>query len=268
MACSCATPAQQFTVNTPQGKETIYPPVYELPAGREQEVQDAWKDLLAGYGLPFSRLELDPLLSTPRSLPEGLSGRINLSGLAPRNSLKEMEAKEAVRNFIERTRGILGGDPQGGAEGVKDLSLLSFTSSSNSYKLTYQQASYPFAPADGYGELRLTIDKNGFLLDWSSSLIPRVDLPASPLVKTDELIEKLLHRELTYTTIAGQPQTYRISEREQIIVKDLVVYPKRQDHKLTIHLAYPVEVGNEVTWTFYFDAINGQELGMNQNFAG
>jgi len=265
IACSCTTPGQQ--VNTPQGKEATYPPSFEMSPGRRQEVQDAWKNFLAESGLPFSPLELDPLLNTPRSLPVGLSGRINLANGKKNSAIGEMEAKEAVRNFIERRRGILSGDPKNGIQGVRDLSLASFTANGNSYKFSYQQATYPFSFASGYGELKLMIDKTGNLLSWSSSLIPKLDLPTSPSVNTEEFYKKLLNRELSYTTIAGKLQTYKITKREQIIVKEPVIFPKRRGNKLTLHLAFPVDVGNGMTWTYYFDAIDGEELGVNQNFA-
>jgi hypothetical protein len=267
IACSCATPGQQVTVNTPQGKEMAYPPSYELSPGRRQEVQDAWKNFLAESGLPFSPLDLDPLLNTPRSLPSDLTGRISLANAKKNGGIGEMEAKEAVRNFIERTRGILSGNPKNGIQGVKELSLASFTTNGNSYKFSYQQASYPFSFASGYGELKVVIDKAGNLLAWSSSLVPKLDLPISPSVNTEEFYRKLLNRELSYTTIAGKLQTYKITKREQIVVREPVIFPKRRGNKLTLHLAFPVDVGNGMTWTYYFDAIDGEELGVNQNFA-
>jgi hypothetical protein len=267
IACSCAAPAQQATVNTPGGKETTYPPSYEMSPGRRQEVLDAWKNFLAESGLPFSPLELDPVLNTPRSLPVDVSGRINLAIGKKNGTIGEMEAKEAVRNFIERTRGILSGNPKNGIQGVKDLSLVSFTPNGNSYKFSYQQASYPFSLASGYGELKVMIDKSGNLLAWSSSLVPKLELPTSPSVNTEEFYKELLNRELSYTTIAGKLQTYKITKRGQIVVKEPVIFPKRQGNKLTLHLAYPVDVGNGMTWTYYFDAIDGEELGVNQNFA-
>jgi uncharacterized protein YceK len=266
LTCGCTAPAQ-VTVNTPQGKEMVYPQAYEWPTGRGQDVQDAWKNFLTTLNLPFVALELDPVLNTPRSLPGELAGRINLTNsVKTSGAIVEMDAKEAVRGFIERTRGILSGDPKNGSQGVKDLSLVAFTNNGNSYKLVFQQTSYPYPLASGYGELRVTIDKTARLIGLSSSLVPKLDLPASASVETEGFYQKLSNREFTYTTIAGKPQTYKVTRREQIIVKELVVYPRAEGNKLTMHLAYPVDVGNGMTWTVFFDAINGEELGVNQNF--
>jgi hypothetical protein len=264
LACGCAAPAR-VRVDAPQEKEVIYPPTFEAPPDRGQQVQDAWKNLLAQSNLPFSKLDLDPVLNTPRSLPAELAGRINLA--KKNGAFGELEAKELLRSFIERARGILVGDPRDSANGVKDLSLTSFTNNGNSYRVVYQQASYPFPVANGYGELTLAVDKTARLIAWSSRLIPKLDLPASPSIDPEELVGKLLDREFTYTTIAGKLQTYKIAKREEIVIKDPVVYPKHEDNKLTIYLAYPIDVGNGMTWTVYFDAIDGKELGVRQNFA-
>ncbi|MBO0720069.1 MAG: hypothetical protein J2P41_04565 [Blastocatellia bacterium] len=258
MTCSCTSP-RQVTVNTPQGKEMNYPPTYEPAAGRVEEIQGAWRKFLDDAQLPFSPLDLEPVFNTPRSLPAELAGRINLLR-NKRDSLGEMEAKEAVRDFLEGTFGIFGGNPQ-------ELSLISFSSTGNSYNFIYQQANYTFPLASGYGELNVAIDKTGRLLALSSSLVPKLDLPTSPSVNPEEFVDKLMGREFSYTTIAGKVQTYRIAKREEITVEDLIVYPRRQGDKLTIHLAYPVIVGNEMTWTVFIDAINGEELDIHQNFA-
>jgi hypothetical protein len=263
LLCSCAAPAR-VRVDTPQGKEGIYPARFEAPPDRGQQVNEAWKNLLAELNLPFSQLDLYPVLNTPRSLPADLVGRINIA--KKDGAFGELEAKESLRSFIERARGILVGDPRDSANGVKDLSLVSFTKNGNSYRVVYQQASYSFPVANGYGELTLTVDETARLIAWSSRLIPKLDLPANPSIDPEELAEKLIGREFTYTTIAGNLQTYKVAKREDVVIKDPVVYPKQEGHMLTVYLAYPVDAGNEMTWTVYFDAINGQELGVKQNF--
>jgi uncharacterized protein YceK len=259
----CAAPPRA-TVDTPQGKDVLYPATFVAPPDRGQEVQDAWKNLLAELNLPFSKLELDPVLNTPRSLPAELTGRISLA--KKNGAFGELEAKESLRSFIERTRGILVGDPKDSSQGVNDLSLVSFSSNGDSYKVVYQQASYSFPVANGYGELALTVDKTARLTAWSSRLIPKLDLPASPSVNPEELIEKLVNREFTYTTVAGKLQTYKAAKREDIVIREPVVYPKQEGNKLTVYLAYPIDVGDGMTWTVYFDAIEGEELGVKQNF--
>jgi hypothetical protein len=264
LVCSCTAPGQ-VSVNTPQGARENYPVTFEDSAERQQAVQDAWKSFLSDLGLPYSKLDLEPVLNTPRSLPPMLAGQISITTRS--GAFGEMEAKEALRGFIVRTRHVLCGDPKNCSFNVKDLSLISFSNDGNFYRAVYQQVTYPFPIANGYGELKLTVDKKAMLLQWSSRLLPTLELPTIPEVKPQELVERLMNREFTYTTFAGQPQTYKVTRSEEIKVGDLVIYPRQEGNRISMHLAYPVEMGSGMTWTVFIDAINGRELGVKQNFA-
>jgi hypothetical protein len=258
--CACASPGQ-VGLQTPQGKGPGYPPAIEDTAARQQIAAEGWKQFLREFRLPETKPDLEALLQTPRALPMDLAGRVflNTRGVA----FDEMEAKESLRRFIERARVLLGPDNLT----LRDLSLISFVADGNFYRAVYQQSSYAFPIANGYGELRLIVGKNGTLLQWGSRLIPKFDLPAAPALSRQAVAEKLVGRNFSYTSIAGQPMRYRVAGRSEISVKELVVYPKLDGNRMTIHLAYPVEAGKGTSWTVYVDAINGQELGVTQNFA-
>ncbi|MBI1765719.1 MAG: PepSY domain-containing protein [Acidobacteria bacterium] len=60
--------------------------------------------------------------------------------------------------------------------------------------------------------------------------------------------------------------SYKVAKPDEVRVKDLVVYPKQSGNRLSLHLAYPVEVGSGMTWTVYVDAVTGEELEVRQNF--
>ncbi len=237
----------------------------EASLTREQAAEDAWRFFLAEHNLPWVKPDFAPVLYTPRALPLELAGQISLH---PRGgALGEAEAKEALRQFIERWRVVVAGNYRSANLNLRDLSLISFSDEGNIYRALYQQMSYPFPIANGYGELRLVLSKTGRLLQISSSLIPVLDLPAQAAVEEQRIIDSLLGREFTYTSLAGQPLSYRVTRREEIIIKDLVVYPKLEKKGLVFHLAYPVEVGGGTSWTVYLDAITGQEIEVKQNFA-
>ncbi|MCI0664875.1 MAG: hypothetical protein L0220_27745, partial [Acidobacteria bacterium] len=136
LICSCAAPGQ-VSVNNPQGNRVNYPLLFEPSTSRQEEVQEAWKSFLAELSLPFAKLDLEQVLNTPRSLPPELAGRIKVTKKI--GVFGEMEAKEALRGFIERTRGILCGDPKNNPLSVKDLSLVSFTNGGDFYRFVYQQ---------------------------------------------------------------------------------------------------------------------------------
>lgn len=263
LAGACTTPGQ-IGINTPQQQPASYPPLIEDSPARKQAAQQAWTQFLTERRLPETNPDLIPVTNTPRTLPTELSGRINVN--AKPGKLGETELKEALRQFIELSRGILSGEGKNSSLNLKDLSLVSFSNDTNFHRAVYRQVNYPFPIAEGYGELRLTVGKNGELLQWSSTLLPNVPLPLRAEIKPESLKEKILGREFTYTTFAGRPQSYRITKAEEIKTGGLVIYPKMTGGKLELHVAYAVVVGQGMTWTVYIDAINGNELGVKQNF--
>jgi len=268
LLCSCAAPGQG-TAPLPGNGLQNYPPVIEDTPQRRQAAFEAWKKLIADFQLPEARLELEPVLNTPRALPPEMAGRISIKTKA--GAFGELEAKEALRRFIERASGALfpshtNGQAQSSV-GLKDLSLVSFTDDGNFYRAVYRQANYPFPVSGGYGELLLVVGKNGTLLQLNDRIIPAIDIPTRAEVAQQSLVDKMVGREFGYTNIAGQPMSYKVASRSEVSVKDLVVYPKQEGNRITIHLAYPVEVGQGTTWTVYVDAITGQEIDVKQNFA-
>lgn len=265
LSLACTTPGQ-VGVKTPQARGNDYPPAFELTAAQQQEVETAWRALLAEFQLPETKFDAEPGLHTPRALPLALAGRINLSN-PPGAQLDELAAKEALRRFIERNISLLSGGGRELSVSLKDLSLLTFSNEGSMYRAVYQQRSFPYPLVNGFGELTLVISKTGALLQWNSRLLPKLDLPARTLIEAKGLSEKFIGRTFNYSSVAGQPLSYKASKREDIAVKDLVVYPKQTGTRLTLHLAYPVEVGDGMTWTVYVDAVTGDELEVKQNFA-
>ena len=261
---ACAAPGQ-VGVNTPEGRLQNYPPVIEDSPQRRQAAQDAWAKFISEFQLPVVRLELEPALYTPRSLPTELTGKIAVqTGSTPFNDL---EAKEALRRFIERAGPVLFPNHTSGSLGLKDISLITFVNDGNFYRAVYRQANYSFPIANGYGELRLAAAKNGTLLQWGSRIIPYFDMPTRAEIPPQLVGDKMVGREFIYSNIAGQPLSYKVANRAEVSVKDLVIFPKLEGSRIRIHLAYPVEVGSGVTWTVYVDAITGQEIEVKQNFA-
>src|SRR5262249_12629468 len=77
MYCACPAP-RQIAMKTPDGRIQNYPPVIEDTPQRRQADLEAWKKLIAEFQLPEMKLDLEPVLSTPRSLPPETAGRISL----------------------------------------------------------------------------------------------------------------------------------------------------------------------------------------------
>lgn len=258
--CCCAAPGQIAT-STPQQQPNTYPAFIEDTPATQQAARDAWKKFLAELNLPDAKADLMPVLNSPRALPPELAGQIKLKTVP--GNFGEVEAKEALRRFIEQAGSVLCASPIK----LQDLSLVSFADEGNFYRAVFWQANYSYRIAENYGELRFVIGKNGELLQWNSSLLPIVSLPTRAEIKPQAIYEKMLGRQFSYTTIAGVRQSYKASKRADINLGDLIVYPKLEGNRLEIHLAYLVVVGSGTTWTVFIDAITGEELGVKQNFA-
>ncbi|HZS07976.1 MAG TPA: PepSY domain-containing protein [Blastocatellia bacterium] len=269
LAWACA--ATRNEVNTPQATKTNdqYPPVIEAGAIRQRAAEEAWRKMLAEFRMPETRPDLEPVLFTPRALPASLAGQINLNPQAGKFGADE--AKTALRKFIEHNHAVLTGDERAGVLSLKDLSLVSFSDEGNMYRALYRQMNYPFPLAGNYGELSFALGKTGALLQMSSRLISPLllstELPARAKVEAQKVADALVGREFTYTSIAGRPLTYKVSQREEVKVRELVIYPKMEKDQLAIYLAWQVEVGRGTTWMVYVDAMTGKEIEVRQNFA-
>jgi hypothetical protein len=220
---------------------------------------------LAEHQLPETKFDAEPVLNTPRALPLSLANRIKLG--TKDGPLDELAAKDALRRFIERNAVLLSGGRRESAVGLNDLSLTTFSNDGSMYRAVYQQRNFLYPVVGGFGELMLAMSKTGMLLQWHSRLLPKLDLPATPSVAVDELPDRFAGRTFSYSNIAGQPQTYRVANRNEAVVKDLVVYPRVVGNRLSVHLAYPVEVGRGMKWTVFVDAVTGEELAVRQDFA-
>lgn len=261
---ACAAPGQ-VGVNTPQGRGSDYPPVIDSAPATQQETETAWRALLAEFQLPETKLETEPGLNTPRALPASLAGKINLHTKS--GAFDELAAKDALRRFIERAAVVLSGGQRETAVTLKDLSLITFSDEGTLYRAVYQQRNFPYPLANGFGELTLVVSKSGLLMQWSSRLLPKLELAGRALLATKDLPDRFIGRTFSYSSIAGQLLSYKVANRSEVVVKDPVVYPKQVGNRLTLHIAYPIEVGSGTTWTVFVDAVTGTELDVRQNFA-
>lgn len=269
LACAAVNVSEPKSVQNKPENSSGYPPVIAASPVRQQAAEEAWNNFLSEHRLNYVKPDFEPVLYTPHSLPLAIANQLNIksAGANLNEPVDEMKAKDLLRSFIERSHAVLIGDQRANALSLKDLSLTAFSADNNTYRATYQQMNFPAPLANGYGELRLVISKTGVLLQLSSRLLPLVEFPTNTKLDRTAITDKLMGREFTYSNIAGQPLTYKVTRREEIILKDQVIYPKLEQDKLTLYLAYPVEVGRGTTWTIYIDAVSGQEIDVKQNFA-
>ncbi|MFN0124902.1 MAG: hypothetical protein ACKV2V_30730 [Blastocatellia bacterium] len=273
LACACAAPR---AVDIPQAEGARQPAQPFIPASaqRQQTIEEKWRQLLAEYGLPDGVPELEPILLTPRALPAGMAGRINLNlqnNLNPQNNtLDATQARETLRRFLARAGGLLCGDTRETALSLKDLSLVTFGDEGTMYRAVYQQMNMPLPLAGGYGGMTILMSKKGLLLQLQSRIVSPLlvsgEIHSRPGVSPQQATDTLMGRVFSYSNAAGQPVNYKVEQRDAIDVRELVILPRVDNDRMLLHLAWRVEVGRGMTWTVYIDALSGAELDVRQNF--
>jgi len=241
-----------------------YPVIIEATQARRQSSLITWRLFLAAHGTRQVEPDFHPVLMTPQSIPSGLVGKVKVTSTA--EELTEESARDALRTFIKSEMPLLVGGDRTLVPALKDLSLVNFETTGEGYAATYRELSFGYPIVGGYGNLEIRIKRNGEIIKLHSTLFPRIPFPARPQADVTRFSEALKDREFTYTGIAGRPLKYRVGASDPINVKELVVYPKEEENRILLYLAYPVEVGQGTTFTVFFDAVTGDELDARPNF--
>lgn len=241
-----------------------YPVVIEATPARRQSSLITWRLFLAAHGTRQVDPDFHPVLMTPQSIPLGLLGKVKVTSTA--EDLTEEAARDALRTFIKLEMPLLIGGERTLVPALKDLSLVKFETTGDGYAATYHQLSFGYPIVGGYGILEIRIKKNGEVIKLSSTLFPKLPFPARPQADVARFSDVLKDREFTYTSIAGRPLKYRVGASDPINIKELVVYPKEEENRVLLYLAYPVEVGQGTSFTVFFDAVTGDELDARPNF--
>jgi hypothetical protein len=251
-AVGCAPAAQ-----TPNGKAKSYPATIQPSPEKQEQAEREWRRLLELQSLPALPPDLDPITHTPRSLST-LPNGIKLTTTSPAAGSETIAIREAARRFLDRWRDLLRADPQA-------VSLIKNDTTNGIHRLTFKQADYPFPVAGGYGELVMVIASDGTLRQLEDRFIPVVELPFTPVITRDVVVERVANRVFRYADIAGREQQARIPASE-VSVKGLVIVPVEKNNRLEVYLAWEVVAGASRSWTVYLDAIEGLEVKVVQNF--
>ena len=110
------------------------------------------------------------------------------------------------------------------------------------------------------------ISRDGRLIQLDSRFIPVVEMPSRPTIDRDSVAKKVVGRTFSYSDIAGHEQRTQVGGLDQVTVKRLVILPIEKGDSTEMHLAWEIVAGKQVSWTIYIDAMNGQDVRVNQNF--
>ena len=243
---------------TPSTVKQDYPGIIKNSADRSARAEREWRRMLDAYKVPQSAPDLYPTIFTPRSLL-GVSGGIKLLNVSSGSEPESITLREAVKEFIDRWRDLLGAEPAA-------ISLVNADDSSTLHRYTYRQANYAFPIAGAYGEMSVVVSRDGRLMQLDDRFIPLVEIPSRPQVERDVATRKVIGRALTYSDIAGREQKTQIKGADEVSLKGIVVLPIEKGDAIEVRLAWEVVAGSSLTWTLYIDAITGEELRVVQNF--
>jgi hypothetical protein len=214
--------------------------------------------MLDTYGVQQTPPDLYPITYTPRSLL-GVSGGIKVMAVKTDPQSASFSLREAMKVFLERWRELIGADPTA-------VSLAGETKSDAAHRLSYRQANYPFPVGGSFGQMTAVISEDGRLLQLDDRFIPLVELPVQPTVQREEAAKRVVGRTFTYTDIAGREQRVQINAADEVVVKQLVVFPIEKGDAIEVRLAWEIVAGKSLSWTVYIDAIGGEQLQAVQNF--
>jgi hypothetical protein len=238
-------------------KPNKYPVMIQVSPQRQTQAEREWRRLLETYGTPPVQPEFYPVTLTPRSL-SGIQGGLKIITTTIQPDTEEVTIREAARKFIDRWRDLLGLDPA-------NLSLVSDSHSNDGHRLLYKQSDYPFPIAGNFGELTLVISKDGRLIQLDDRFIPVVELPLKPVIERPVVAQRVVNRTFTYSNVAGQQQTAKFNA-DEILVKELVIFPVEKGNTIEVHLAWEITAGKALSWNVYIDAIDGADLSVVQKF--
>lgn len=250
--------AQSSPAQAQSAANSNYPVLIKDSTDRRARAEREWRRMLDAYSIPQTPPDLYPITYTPRSLL-GVTGGIKLIAFTPEPGSENIALREAVRRFIDRWRELLGAEPAA-------VSLVSNDSSGDAERLTYRQANYAFPIAGNAGEMVAVISRDGRLIQLDSRFIPVVEMPSRPTIDRDSVAKKVVGRTFSYSDIAGHEQRTQVGGLDQVTVKRLVILPIEKGDSTEMHLAWEIVAGKQVSWTIYIDAMNGQDLRVNQNF--
>lgn len=263
-ASSCAGVSEGVEVGRPRA-ESPYPVVLAPSDERRAQSLAEWKALTGAVGTASVALpELDSVTGTLSTLPatNGVNLRLPLVGAEGAEAMSEEEAREALRRFILGSRALLGVEPA-------ELSLVEHAGASGGTRhARYQQNPFDYPLRGGYGLLEITYAPDRRIVSLTNTTVPEAAqlkrvLAGAKTLKVDELTKALVGRAITFTDGSGQTLTRAITSAEDISIREIVVYPVRNEGaapSLTLHLAWEVAVWRDAPRLVYLDAVNGAQL--------
>ncbi len=265
-ACA-STPAPDAA--GPRPNEPPYPVLLTEMADRREAALAAWAKFTSEQGIKDAPApELQPVTATIRSLPAFTGTPLYLPKVGDDVPMNEENTRESLRRFIASAGPIIGAQPQ-------QLSLVQRVDAADgTQRALYEQRPFRFPLRGGYGKLEITFTPDRRVLQITSTCITEVEqlqragAGTRPRWDAEKLSALIADRTFTYRDEAGNPQTLTIAKGEEVIVRELVIYPvpRAADPSiLEFHLAWEITVKRApYSFNLYLDAVTDETISVSR----
>jgi hypothetical protein len=256
----------------PRPNEPPYPVLMTETADRREATLTAWTKFTSEQGMTNAPVpELQPVTATIRSLPTFTGTNLLLPKVGDDVPMNEENTRESLRRLITSASPLLGAQQQ-------QLSLVQRVDAADGTKRAlYEQRPFRYPIRGGYGKLEITFTPDRRVLQINSTCIPEIETlqraGAGTRTKWDaeKVAAQTVGRTFTYRDSNGNPQTLTVAKDEELIVRELVIYPvpRLSDPSiLEFHLAWEITVKRVPdSINIYLDAVSDEIIAVSQ-FSG
>ncbi len=263
---SCATTPAPDAAG-PRPNEPPYPVLMVETPNRRAGAFQAWAKFASEQGIPDAPApELQPVTATLRALPAGAA--LHLPKVGDAVPMSEENTRESLRRFITSVAPLLGAQPV-------HLSLTQRVDAADgTQRAVYEQRPFRYPLRGGYGIVEITFAPDRRVLQITSTAIPEIEqlqragAGTRPKWSADELPAQLAGKSFTYADAAGGQQTLTINQPEDVLVRELVVYPRPRAADPTVlefHLAWEITLKSDPSGAaVYLDAVTNELLAVGR----
>lgn len=264
-ACAATPPPN---ANGPRPNEPPYPVLMLETNDRREAALSAWTKFTSDQGIANApQPELQPVTATIRSLPPLTGVQLTLPKVGDAVPMNEENTRESLRRFITSASPLLGAQQQ-------QLSLVQRVDGADgTQRALYEQRPFRYPLRGGYGKLEITFATDRRVLQINSTCIPEIETlqragaGTRPKWDAEKVVTQTLGRTLTYRDQAGITQTLSIAKDEELIARELVVYPipRPSDQSiLEFHLAWELTLKRPSgSLTIYLDAVTDEIVAVS-----
>lgn len=264
-ACATTPPPN---ATGPRPNEPPYPVLLMETIDRREAALTAWTKFTTEQGITNAPApELQPVTATIRSLPAFTGTPLYLPKVGDTFPMNEENTRESLRRFISSASAIIGAPPQ-------QLSLVQrIDGADGTQRALYEQRPFRYPLRNGYGKLEITFTPDRRVLQINSTCITDVEqlqrtgAGTRPRWDAEKVSAQIIDRAFTYKDAAGNSQTLTINKGEEIIVRELVIYPNPRANDpsiLEFHLAWEITVKRASgSINIYLDAVTDELLAVS-----